>query len=112
MNEIVKPKFNIEINGLTFLGRGPKVSGAGAGWSRNEDIIYKCVVCGSEMPASHNDYWNCKCSAIHLDFDAGRFGSKYGDENILVYTKNNQSSCGKNKNSPIEIIKKIFKKKY
>lgn len=87
MIETIEPKFNIEIKGLKFLGRGSKASGTGAGWSRSKDIIYKCVVCGSEMSASHNDYWNCKCGAIHLDIHAGRFGSKYGDGNILVYAK-------------------------
>lgn len=88
MSKIIKPKFNLEIKGMRFLGRGPKVFGNGIGWCRSENIVYKCVECESEMNASHNDYWNCKCGAIHLDFDAGRFGSNYGDENILVYLKN------------------------
>ncbi len=39
------------------------------------------------MPASFNDYYNCKCKAMHLDIDAGRFGSNYGDDNILRYEK-------------------------
>jgi hypothetical protein len=39
------------------------------------------------MPASFNDYFNCECGAMHLDIDFGRFGSKYGDNNILVYQK-------------------------
>ena len=89
INKLIQPKFNLKIDGMKFLGRGSKASGNGIGWNRNENIIYKCVECGSEMLASHNDYWNCECGAIHLDFDAGRFGSNYGDENILVYKKIN-----------------------
>ncbi|WP_127845479.1 hypothetical protein [Psychroflexus aestuariivivens] len=101
---------------MKFLGRGPKASGRGMGWSRNEDIIYKCVNCGSEMLASHNDYWNCECGAIHLDFDAGRFGSKYGDENILVYkknvqTENNLNLGNKRKSFLNKKNEKIFKTK-
>ena len=88
MNKIIQPKFNSEINGMKFLGRGPKASGTGLGWSRKENIIYKCVKCATEMKASQNDYWNCECGAMTLDFDAGRFGSNYGDENILVYSIN------------------------
>jgi hypothetical protein len=91
MNKLIQPKFNLKIDGMKFLGRGSKASGKQMGWSSNENIIYKCVECGSEMLASHNDYWNCKCGAIHLDFEAGRFGSNYGDENILVYKKNKLS---------------------
>ncbi|WP_282019232.1 hypothetical protein [Salegentibacter mishustinae] len=113
MSKIIQPKFDLEIIGMKFLGRGPKASGNGPGWSRSENIIYKCVECGSEMVASHNDYWNCECGAMHLDFDAGRFGSNFGDENILVYSKNgeNENTEFKNKSSLIELIGKLFRKK-
>jgi hypothetical protein len=37
------------------------------------------------MCAAHNDYFSSRCGAMRLDFDAGRFGSRHGDENILVY---------------------------
>ena len=116
MSKLIQPKFDLNINGMKFLGRGPKASGKGIGWSRNENIVYKCVDCGSEMLASHNDYWNCECGAIHLDFDAGRFGSNYGDENILVYKKNEQTeknlnSENKRKSFLTELIEKVFKLK-
>jgi hypothetical protein len=39
------------------------------------------------MRATHHGYFACSCKAMHLDWDAGRFGSSYGDENILVYRK-------------------------
>ncbi len=88
MNEkIIEPDFDLEINGLNFLGRSSKATGESLGWSRNEKIFYRCAKCGDLMNASNNDYWNCKCGAIHLDIDAGRFGSKFGDDNILVYKK-------------------------
>jgi len=110
MTEIIEPKFKIEINGLKFLGRGPKSSCTEDGWSRSKNIIYKCVECGSEMSASHNDYWNCKCRAVHLDVHAGRFGSKYGDQNILVYSKETNLSNQnlETKSALIEFIKKFF----
>lgn len=41
MFKIIQPKFNLKINGMIFLGRGPKASGNGIGWSRSENIIYK-----------------------------------------------------------------------
>ena len=34
-----------------------------------------------------DDYYTCQCNAMHLDIDAGRFASNYGDENILRYEK-------------------------
>ncbi|MEP5338963.1 MAG: hypothetical protein ABJL44_19420 [Algibacter sp.] len=91
MNKRINPKFNLDIEGMTFLGRGSKVFGNEKGRSRSENIIYKCVECGSEMNVSHNDYWNCKCGAIHLNFDAGRFGSNYGDDYIKSEKTNDLS---------------------
>ena len=40
------------------------------------------------MSADHDDYFNCECGAMHLDIGYGRFGSRFGDRNILVYRKN------------------------
>jgi hypothetical protein len=39
------------------------------------------------MRADHDDYFTCTCGALHLDIDAGRFGSRFGDANILVYQR-------------------------
>ena len=39
------------------------------------------------MSAAHDDYFACRCGAMRLDIDAGRFGSRQGDENILVYRR-------------------------
>jgi hypothetical protein len=83
MNEIIKPTLDLEIKRLEFLGRGSQHNGR----SRNSNLIYKCVKCGGEMQASFSDYWNCTCGAVSLDYDTGRFGSKYGDINVLTYRK-------------------------
>jgi hypothetical protein len=40
--------------------------------------------CGTTMPASHDDYFSCSCGSMHLDVGYGRFGSRRGDQNILV----------------------------
>jgi hypothetical protein len=39
------------------------------------------------MPANSADYFGCKCGAMFLDVDAGRFGSTLGDQSIQVYAK-------------------------
>ena len=101
MNEIIEPTFDSERKGLEFLGRGPQHNG----WRRDSNLIYKCVKCGDEMQASFSDYWNCTCGAVFLDYDAGRFGSKYGDINILTYRKT------KTDKSLIEKITNLFSKK-
>jgi hypothetical protein len=39
------------------------------------------------MPADIDDYFNCECGDMHLDWDMFRFGSRMGDKNILVYRR-------------------------
>lgn len=87
VNDIIQPNFPIEIDGYEYLGRGSTAVDGSPGWSRKKGIAYRCANCGSLMPASFNDYYSCKCKAMFLDIDAGRFGSRYGDQNILVYRK-------------------------
>ncbi|MEZ4798037.1 MAG: hypothetical protein R2785_12815 [Flavobacteriaceae bacterium] len=109
----IKADFDININGFEYLGRGATALGIFAsGWSSNEKILYRCANCGSTMIASHNDYWNCSCSAIHLDYHTGRFGSKYGNKNILVYKK--VKNIGNQKNYGLifylkSFLRRIFK---
>ena len=83
----IKPDFKIDINGFKYLGKGPKSVDGTPGWSRSDFVYYRCVKCGSMMQSSINDYFRCDCGAMTLDIDAGRFGSNYGDNNILVYKK-------------------------
>jgi hypothetical protein len=51
------------------------------------DLLYVCEKCGVGMPADRNDDFICACGAMHLDVDAGRFGSRFGDDAILTYRR-------------------------
>jgi len=79
----IEPSFAYEIDDYEYIGRGP----GSTGWSRSSSIAYRCVKCGTLMPADYDDYFNCNCGAMRLDIDYGRFGSTFGDNNILVYRK-------------------------
>jgi len=81
--EPIEPPFPRELAGYRYLGRGPSPTG----WSRSPRLAYRCVQCGDLMPADHADYYTCTCGAMHLDFGYGRFGSRFGDVNILVYER-------------------------
>ena len=106
MKENIIPDFDIEIDEFKFIGRGPNaINLFSTGWSRDDNILYRCANCGSTMGASFNDYWSCKCKAVHLDIGASRFGSQYGDKNILVYKKKKLSFS-------IQKLKSLFHKKY
>ena len=87
MMSAIQPAFKIELQGRGFLGRGPSATGSQRGWPRTADLYYRCAACGDLMCAAHDDYFSCRCGAMRLDIDAGRFGSRHGDENILVYRK-------------------------
>jgi len=39
------------------------------------------------MPASLDKNFGCACGAMRVDWDAFRFGSKFGDLGILVYRR-------------------------
>lgn len=70
------------IPGYEFVRRGTTT-----GWSHSGNLLYACEKCGGTMPAHHNDYFTCSCGALHLDIDAGRFDSQFGDNAILTYRK-------------------------
>ena len=79
----IEPQFAYEMAGYRYLGRGPSETG----WHRWSSLVYRCVQCGDVMPADHADYFDCACGAMSLDYGYGRFGSRFGDQNILVYEK-------------------------
>lgn len=83
MQDLIEPQSGYLTEGYRYLGRGP----SGRGWSRSPQLYYRCAKCGSMMNAAESDYWTCACGAMSLDIDAGRFGSWYGDKNILVYER-------------------------
>ena len=89
--ELIGKNFEKDLPELKFLGRGPSQTGSN-GWRIDRKFYYRCASCGDVMKASNEDYWKCTCGAMILDPDAARFGSQFGDENILVYR-----NCGKNK---------------
>jgi hypothetical protein len=81
----IEPEFSYDRSGYDYIGRGP--GGGGSGWSRSPSVAYRCVKCGDVMRADCADFFACACGAMRLDIDSGRFGSRLGDENILVYKK-------------------------
>jgi hypothetical protein len=83
LKELIQPKFEIEVKGYQFVRRGCDKSG----WSTRSDIYYRCANCGGFMKGSLRESYQCDCKAMSLDFDFGRFGSRYGDDNILTYRK-------------------------
>ncbi len=85
--KIIEPKFETNIDGFNYKGRGPSVTGNKEGWNRTKNLYFVCANCGSMMHSITDNYFSCECGAMHHDLDAFRFGSTYGDENILVYEK-------------------------
>jgi hypothetical protein len=39
------------------------------------------------MPADTTSDFACGCGCMRLDADAGRFGSRLGDDNVLTYRR-------------------------
>lgn len=87
MSGIMEAEFDIEVEGLIYLGRGPGAVDGSIGWRTGDNIFYRCVKCGSFMKSSIRDDYRCECGAMGLDYEYGSFGSNYGDQNILVYRK-------------------------
>jgi len=83
--KIIKPKFDIEIEEYTFLGRGPEATGEETGWQRLNDIFFRCIECGDMLQSTTNEDYQCQCGSMCIDADYHRFGSDHGDINVLVY---------------------------
>ncbi len=88
MDEIIEPKFNANLSGYTYLGRGPKATGIDNGWQRDDSIYMRCVVCGDIVSSLREEDYSCECGAMYIDHSYYRFGSTHGDINVLVYKKN------------------------
>ena len=80
----IEPAFDTNLPGLKFVGRGDSFASR-SGWPSSARYAYRCARCGSVMPADSVEYFMCRCGAMFLDVDAGRFGSSLGDVNVLVY---------------------------
>jgi hypothetical protein len=70
------------IVGYVFVRKGTTT-----GWGGSADLLYVCEKCGVGMPADRDDEFSCACGAMHLDVDARRFGSTFGDNAILTYRR-------------------------
>jgi hypothetical protein len=75
------------IDGYSLVRRGCPATG----WLRSPDLLYVCAECAATMRADAIDPFACRCGAMSLDADAGRFGSKFGDDAILTYRRASES---------------------
>ncbi len=88
MNDnLIEPIFDTELEGYRFIGRGPEATGTKPGWERNDSLHFRCAKCGSIMKSTISNNYSCECGAMFVDADYHRFGSNYGDQNILVYKR-------------------------
>ncbi len=74
-----------ELFDLELLGRGPAATRGETGWRMNQGHLFRCVQCDFFMLDQTEDCDTCFCGALHLDADAGRFGSDLGDAQIEVW---------------------------
>ncbi len=82
---LYEPGRGIDSPGFDYLGRGPAAVGTSPGWVGIPGLHYRCANCGDWMSASRRDSFTCTCNGMHLDVDVGRFGSRLGEGNVLVY---------------------------
>lgn len=58
----------------------------------NKELYFYCKECNYLMCADPSEYDVCYCGAMSKDIDYGRFGSKYGDNEIAVYKRSELNS--------------------
>ena len=51
----------------------------------SRELFARCIRCDDFIPLDPDENRNCRCGALHLDRDAGRFGSSLGDNQIEIY---------------------------
>jgi hypothetical protein len=83
----IQPAFDIDLPGYRYIGRGPDATGHGGGWHRSERLFFRCIKCATMMPSVLSENWQCPCGSMDVDADYGRFGSVFGDGNVLVYER-------------------------
>lgn len=74
-------------NTLELLGHGPGATGSGGGWRMAKELVFQCTACGSFLEADPAESGRCTCGALSMDADAGRIGSRLGDQAIAVYRR-------------------------
>ena len=50
-------------------------------------LWFRCTACGSFLSAAPGEGGSCVCGAMTKDPDAGRLGSRLGDDAIAVYRR-------------------------
>ena len=73
--------------GFEYLGDGPKATGSGLGWRMSALLAARCTSCDYYMSLDADTTDSCTCGALHKDADAGRFGSRLGDQAIEIYRR-------------------------
>jgi len=82
MTEPLLPPGGTELDGYVLIRRG-----CIDGWAMVPELFYRCAQCGDLIEGDCRDNRSCTCTSMILDADAGRFGSRLGDENILTYRR-------------------------
>jgi hypothetical protein len=77
------PETGLALEGYALVRRGCGPEG----WSRAPTEVHRCAACGYVMRADNVADFACTCGAMRLDADAGRFGSRLGDDNVLTYRR-------------------------
>lgn len=77
----------VELPGYQFLGWGPRATSGGAGWHLAPDYFGRCRACGGMLRLWDDQSEQCPCGRLYKDVEAGRFGSRDGDDSIAVYRK-------------------------
>lgn len=72
---------------LELLGHGPSATGGGGGWRMAKELVFQCTACGGFLAADPAESGRCACGALSVDADAGRIGSRLGDQSIAVYRR-------------------------
>lgn len=84
----------MELPGYRFLGWGPSATSGGGGWHLASDYFGRCGACGSMLRLWADQSEQCSCGRLYKDVDAGRFGSRDGDNSIAVYRKLPEARIG------------------
>lgn len=57
---------------------------ATSGYPAGEALFYECGVCGDVLNSEPPDSEVCTCGNLYIDVDAGRMGSRRGDEALTL----------------------------
>jgi len=84
---VLRLSYGGPVAGFEYLGNGPKATGSGLGWRMSALLAARCTSCDYYMSLDADTTDSCTCGALHKDADAGRFGSRLGDQAIEIYRR-------------------------